>query len=407
MISVSNTITRALRSLGLTSATKAPDGTQTAIANELLNSLIDSLSGEEFFANSQTITHYKPDRTSRHFTIGIKKPFDESEEYESFRERFSPYLERYPHALTPDTKLGDYLDIMKAVSDNMNPTKNPHPPSDLFSFRSTPYVQISEYFGELTGISHVNIYNGQHYWWDASTPFTLTEVENDISLFFQTDLHVVETDEEYTYDSSLPKAYQDWRLRLLQVDLPALEELTKELKAAEKSYWENHIQMIRPPCLNAVVYRSSVSAEPFQLRPLSVSNMLRMERPAHTNGIPVYFAYNPTDPIAELHFDTDITGSSEIAFASNIVFDYFEPGDTLPIGDEYSMVLVYGLAYLLSMHYAMESETIAAAKDTYDTYKKKIARKNRKNSPLLNRSAWGVPVSVWNLGAYPAGVYFE
>lgn len=406
MISVSNTITRALRSLGLTSATKAPDGTQTAIANELLNSLIDSLSGEEFFANSQTITHYKPDRTSRHFTIGIKKPFDESEEYESFRERFSPYLVRYPHALTPDTKLGDYLDVMKAVFAKMDP-RNPYTVSDLFNYRSTPLVTLREYDGLDTGISHVNIYDGQHYWWDASTPFDVTEVENDTSLFFQTDIHVVETDEEYTYDSSLPHAYYVAYLRLLREDLPALEELTKELKAAEKAYWENHIQMIRPPCLNAVVYRSSVSAEPFQLRPLSVSNMLRMERPAHTNGIPAYFAYNPTDPIAELHFDTDITGSSEIAFASNIVFDYFEPGDTLPIGDEYSMVLVYGLAYLLSMHYAMEPETIASAKDTYSTYKKKIARKNRKNSPLLNRSAWGVPVSVWNLGAYPAGVYFE
>ena len=406
MISVSNTITRALRSLGLSSDTKAPDGTKTAVANELLNSLLDSLSGEQFFASSQVITNFKPDRTSRTFTIGIKQPFEESDIYQSFAVRFLPYLERYPYALNHDTKLGDYLDVMKAVYANMDP-QNPYTVADLFNIRSTPYVTIGEYLGTETGISHTNIYDGQHYWWDASTPFTLTEVENDVSLFFQTDIRVVETDVEYIYDSSLPKAYQDAYTRLSQEDLPALEELTKEFKAAEKSYWDNHVQMNRPPCLNAVVYRSSVSAEPLQLRPLSVSNMLRMERPAHTNGIPAYFAYNPTDPIAELHFDTDITGSSEISFASNVILDHFEPGDTLPIGDEYSMVLVYGLAYLLSMRYAMEPETIAYAKDTYETYKKKIARKNRTNTPMLNRSAWGVPLSIWNLGAYPAGVYFE
>ena len=426
MLNVNTIVTKAYRALGMVRDDHIVNGTKGQLGCETLNELVDSLSGEEFFSNNQVISEVKVDGSTRQITIGLKKPYEETDEYYAKFSELKEFMSRFTNVCVSD-KIENAASI-KELEDIFNfyfptPDENWDTWMNCISKWSTPefsdnwsnnvvtHTRFIENTDYLDGTIVQPIPSSTTPWssYNAVFPKRIQYVNGNQVLLWN---YGIEADPVWNIPGQELRAHwiylTDWHWEPgvyegYHHDYQHIKNMIAGYYTGLRDYWRNHIQIERPVTINGLVYKTNVGSCPIPVERLALDDLVRLELNKNSQSVPVFYSYQATDPLGTLYFSSNIPSGSVITIVHNVKLEDFGPSDDLPLGDEYKLVLIYGLAYLLSEKYKLEKETRESMERLYSTFKKKIEKSRVKSNPYRHNRYRNGPIS-YNIYAVGAGV---
>lgn len=140
----------------------------------------------------------------------------------------------------------------------------------------------------------------------------------------------------------------------------------------------------RPAALNALFWGSNATSAPIPVVQADIPSLIERSSATTNAGVPSFFAYNPTYPAAELHFDISVQGGSTLTLVYNAELEQVGPNSTPNWPPEFFNLLKYALAQKLASLRQCPSDTLANVQYLYTVeYEATKANNSRSQLALL------------------------
>lgn len=141
----------------------------------------------------------------------------------------------------------------------------------------------------------------------------------------------------------------------------------------------------RPIFINRILFYPNTTAMPIACQQMDISDLLSRQLSQGSTGLPMYFAVNPTFPLAEIYFDIKPSTSYTMRMVYNKSIDDVTINSTLDIPREYNELLITGLARKLCVLKQVDEANTSLVSQLYKEAYDRVKSTNERNQlPLVD-----------------------